>query len=153
MSRLNRLRTGVGRFGANVLRWGLSTRDSCDCGAEQTGDHITSGRRPFYHPPEGINYLTDLNDNTRPWVENNPLDIRVVSRQKKKNKAHKIVHYIYVSPTSVISQMSPTLKAGILSSRGMACHESTAVYPRSMIFFPTHWNLSWPTSNVAVVCR
>ena len=34
-TRLNRLRTGVGRFGANVLRWGLSTNDSCECGAEK----------------------------------------------------------------------------------------------------------------------
>ena len=41
-TRLNRLRTGVGRFGANMLRWGLSTNDSCACGAEQTADHITS---------------------------------------------------------------------------------------------------------------
>ena len=38
------MRAGVGRFGANMLRWGLSTSDCCDCGAEQTADLITSGR-------------------------------------------------------------------------------------------------------------
>ena len=64
-TRLNRLRTGVGRFGANMLRWGLSTNDSCDCGAEQTADHITSGRCPIYRPPEGINGLIVLDDETR----------------------------------------------------------------------------------------
>ena len=56
-TRLNRLRTGVGRFGANMLRWGLSTSDCCDCGAEQTTYHITSGRCPTHHPPEGIHGL------------------------------------------------------------------------------------------------
>ena len=56
-TRLNRLRTGVGRFGANMLRWGLSTNDCCECGAEQTAEHITSGRCPIYRPPEGIHGL------------------------------------------------------------------------------------------------
>ena len=37
--RLNRLRTGVGRFGANTLPRGLSKSDSCDGGAEQMADH------------------------------------------------------------------------------------------------------------------
>ena len=53
-TRLNRLRTGVDRFGANMLRWGLSTSDCCECGAEQTAEHITSGRCPIYRPPEGF---------------------------------------------------------------------------------------------------
>ena len=74
-TRLNRLRTGVGRFGANMLRWGLSTNDSCECGAEQTADHITSGRCPIYRPPEGINGLIVLDNETRAWLENNALDI------------------------------------------------------------------------------
>ena len=50
----------VSRFGANML----STTDSCDCGAEQTADHITSGRCTIYRPPEAINGLIDL-DNKR----------------------------------------------------------------------------------------
>ena len=74
-TRLNRLRTDVGRFGANMLRWGLSTNDSCECGAEQTADHITSGRCPIYRPPEGINGLIVLDDEPRAWLENNALDI------------------------------------------------------------------------------
>ena len=85
-TRLNRLRTGVGRFGANMLRWGLSTNDSCECGAEQTADHITSGRCPIYRPPEGINGLIVLDDETRAWLENNALDICVVrDGTRKKN--------------------------------------------------------------------
>ncbi len=62
--------TGVGRFGANILRWGVSTSDSCDCGAEQTADHISSGNCPIYSPPEGKNGLIDLNNKTRTWLEN-----------------------------------------------------------------------------------
>ena len=76
-TRLNRLRTGVGRFGANMLRWGLSTSDCCDCGAEQTADHITSGRGrcPVHSPPEGIHGLIELDVKTRTWLENSVLDV------------------------------------------------------------------------------
>ena len=66
-----------------MLCWGLSTYDSCDC-----GDHITSGRSPTYRPPEGINGLIDLDDETRSWLENNALDTLVVrdgTRKKKKS--------------------------------------------------------------------
>ena len=74
-TRLNRLRTGVGRFGANMLCWGLSMSDTCNCGAEQTADHITSGRCPIYRPPEGMDGLIELDIETRSWLENYALDM------------------------------------------------------------------------------
>ena len=43
----NKLQAGVGRVGANMLSWGLSKSDSCDCGDEQMADHITLS----YSPP------------------------------------------------------------------------------------------------------
>ena len=67
--------TGVGRFGANMLRWGLSTSDCCECGAEQTAEHITSGRCPIYRPPEGIHGLIELDVMTRTWLENCAMDV------------------------------------------------------------------------------
>ena len=57
------------------LRWGLSTNDSCDCGVEQTADHITSGPCPIYRPSKGNTGLIDLDDETQTWLENNDLDI------------------------------------------------------------------------------
>ena len=85
-TRLNRLRTGVGRFGANMLRWGLSTSDCCDCGAEQMADQITSGRCPNHRTPEGMHGLIELDVKTRTWLENSALDVWVVcdgTREKK----------------------------------------------------------------------
>ena len=72
-----------------MLRWGLSTSDCCDCGAEQTADHITSGRGrcPVHSPPEGIHGLIELDVKTRTWLENSVLDVWVVcdgTREKKK---------------------------------------------------------------------
>ena len=43
-----------------MQRCGLSKSDSCDCGAEQMADHITSGRCPIFRPLEGIRGLIDL---------------------------------------------------------------------------------------------
>ena len=83
-TRLNRLRTGVGRFGANMLRWGLSTSDCCDCGAEQTADHITSGLCPIHRRPEGIHGLIELDVNTRTWLENCALGVWWHTREEEK---------------------------------------------------------------------
>ena len=86
--RLNRPRTGVGRFGANMLRWGLS-KSEIDCGAEQTTDHITSGRCAIYRPPEGINGLIVVDENTGAWLENIALGVLVVSDGTRKKKTKK----------------------------------------------------------------
>ena len=75
LSRLNRLWTSVGRFGANMVRCGLVKSDSCDCGAEQTLDHITSGRYPIYRSTGVIFGLIELDLNTRSWLEGTELGI------------------------------------------------------------------------------
>ena len=73
-ARLNRL-TGVGRFGANMMRWRLSTSDCCDCGGEQTADHVTGGSCPIHCPPGGIHGMIELDVKTRIGLENSALDI------------------------------------------------------------------------------
>ena len=41
--KLNRLRSGVGRFCSSMYKWGLAPLANCECGAsEQTADHIIS---------------------------------------------------------------------------------------------------------------
>ena len=63
--KINRLRTGVGRFGASMQKWGVASSAKCECGAsEQTADHIIS--TCLIHPaPLG---LTVMDDETRYWL-------------------------------------------------------------------------------------
>jgi len=37
---LNCLRTGVGRFRSCLYKWGMASSAACECGAEQTVDHV-----------------------------------------------------------------------------------------------------------------
>ena len=65
---LNRLRTGVGRFNANMYRWGLRESSACVCGAEeQTADHIIYDC-PVLHPPNEMTDLSDLCDVQIQWL-------------------------------------------------------------------------------------
>ena len=63
--KLNRLRTGVGRFHSSMHKWGLAPSPICECGAsEQTADHVLTAC-PIHRAPHGARGLTVLDDETR----------------------------------------------------------------------------------------
>ena len=67
--KLNRLRSGVGRFCSSMYKWGLAPLANCECGAsEQTADHIIS-QCPIHQAPRGMFGLMVLDDETRCWLK------------------------------------------------------------------------------------
>ena len=73
--KLNRLRTGVGRFRSDMHKWGLASSAACECGAaEQTADHVIR-YCPLNRAPTGINGLRNLDENTTTWLLNSCPDI------------------------------------------------------------------------------
>ena len=68
--KLNRLRTGVGRFHPSMNKWGLAPSPNCECGAsEQTADHVLTAC-PIHRAPHGARSLTVLDNETRCWLNN-----------------------------------------------------------------------------------
>ena len=66
--KLNRLRTGVGRFHSSMHKWGLAPSPNCECGAsEQTADHVLTAC-PIHRAPHGARGLRVLDDETRCWL-------------------------------------------------------------------------------------
>ena len=66
--RLNRLRTGLGRFHSSMYKWGLAPSPNCECGTtEQTADHVLSSCL-IHHVPRGTRGLQVLDDTTRCWL-------------------------------------------------------------------------------------
>ena len=73
--KLNRLRTGVGRFHSSMHKWGLAPSPNCECGAsEQTADHVLTAC-PIHRTPHGARGLTVLDDETRCWLNNTTASI------------------------------------------------------------------------------
>ena len=73
--RLNRLRTGVGRFHSSMHKWGLAPSPNWECGAsEQTADHVLTAC-PIHRAPHGARGLTVLDDETRCWLNNTTANI------------------------------------------------------------------------------
>ena len=65
--KLNRLRTGVGRFHSSMHKWDLVPSPNCECGAsEKTADHVLTA--PIHRAPHGARGLTVLDDKTRCWL-------------------------------------------------------------------------------------
>ena len=63
--KLDRLRTGVGRFHLSMHKWGLVLSPNCECGAsEQTADHVLTAC-PIYRAPHGAQGLTVSDDKTQ----------------------------------------------------------------------------------------
>jgi len=68
--RLNRLRTGVGRFRSCLYKWGMTSSAACECDAEeQTADYVVL-QCPIHRPPHGVHGLTVLDDETTEWLIN-----------------------------------------------------------------------------------
>lgn len=66
---LNCLRTGVGRFGASMYRWGLSLSAACLCGApEQMADYILSECTRLGPPMASHTNLTNPCPATVEWL-------------------------------------------------------------------------------------
>ena len=73
--KLNRLRTGVGRFHSSMHKWGLAPSPNCECGAfEQTADHVLTAC-PIHRAPLGARGLTVLDDEARCWLNNTTASI------------------------------------------------------------------------------
>jgi len=68
--RLNRLRTGVGRFRSCFYKWGMASSPACECDAEeQTVDNVVL-QCPIHRSPHGLYGLTVLDDETIDWLLN-----------------------------------------------------------------------------------
>ena len=66
--KLNRLRTGVGRFQFSMYKWGLDPSPNCEYGAtKQTADHVISSCL-MHHVPRGTRGLQVWDDATRCWL-------------------------------------------------------------------------------------
>jgi len=72
--RLNRLRTGVGRFRSCLYKWGMASSAACECGAEQTVDHVVL-QCPIHRLLHGLHGLAVLDDETTEWLLNTCPDI------------------------------------------------------------------------------
>jgi len=66
---LNRLRTGVDRFGTCLYRWGILDTPKCICGAEdQWANHIIFDCN-ILHPPNCLEDLRSPDINNTKWLE------------------------------------------------------------------------------------
>ena len=73
--KLNRLRTGVGRFHSSMHKWSLAPSPNCECGAsEQTADHVLTACL-IHRAPHEARGLMVLGDETQCWHNNTTASI------------------------------------------------------------------------------
>ena len=80
---LNRLRTGVGRFGANMKLMGLCGSDLCECGKLQTEHHILHDCTKFKPPCHIIWWTTLLFWNALPNQSSDQLVLLFMYRKEE----------------------------------------------------------------------
>jgi len=72
---LNRLRTGHGKTGNMLYKWGLKDTPQCDCGHDkQTANHIVE-ECPVLNTPGGMKHLHKVKAAVTKWLKN--LDFRI----------------------------------------------------------------------------
>ena len=67
-SPMNRFRTGQGPCRANLHKWGPAQSPSCDCGQQQTMNHIVD-TCPLTKVEGGLNLLHEADDDAVIWLE------------------------------------------------------------------------------------
>jgi len=72
--RLNRLRTGVGRFRSCLYKWGMASSAASDCGTEQTVEHVVL-QCPIHRLHHVQHGLKVLDDETTEWLLNTCPDV------------------------------------------------------------------------------
>jgi len=73
--RLNRLRTGVGRFRSCLHKLGTAPFEACGRSAEEQAVNHVVPECPFHRPPRGLHGLAVLDDETIEWLLNACSDI------------------------------------------------------------------------------
>ena len=74
--KLNRLRTGVGRFQSSLYKWGLAPSPNCKCGAiDQTADDVFSTCL-IHRAPRWVDCVRVLDGENRCWLNTIIANIR-----------------------------------------------------------------------------
>ena len=73
--RLNRLRTGVGRYHSSMYKWGLAPSPNCECGATEQSAHHVIFSCLLHHVPRGTRGLQVLDDATQCWLNTTTVSI------------------------------------------------------------------------------
>ena len=131
--RLNRIRTGVGRFRSCLYKWGMASSAACECGAEeQTVDHVVL-QCPIHRPPHGLHGLTVLDVETTEWLLNTCPEIYCGQAvDKKRTRSNE--------EANVRAWQSSEMQS---ATRGDECWRLKI---KSNLVEPTASSIAWPVS-------
>ena len=108
----NRIRTGVGRFGEAMKRWGLKSTSECKCGApNQSVQHIMDDCT-MHRPPNGERGLTDLDEDTRIWLASTSLEIWQLTHERRRRFSGR--WFCTAAPVNVLLVHWWPVRSGIL---------------------------------------